>query len=103
MTGTAKPIRLPAYRLPHAYRDEVKKELDEMLRNGVIEPSNSEWSAPIVLVPKKDGSLRICVDYRRLNSISEADAYPMAPINDLIDRLGKAKYITTLDLANGYW
>ena len=64
MTGTAKPIRLPAYRLPHAYRDEVKKELDEMLRNGVIEPSNSEWSAPIVLVPKKDGSLRICVDYR---------------------------------------
>ena len=74
-----------------------------MLRNGVIEPSNSEWSAPIVLVPKKDGSLRICVEYRRLNSISEVDAYPMARIDDLIDRLGKTKYITTLDLAKGYW
>ena len=62
----------------------------------MIEPSNSEWSAPIVLVPKKDGS---CVDYRQLNSIFEADAYPMARIDDLIDRLGKAKYITSVDLA----
>ena len=59
--------------------------------------------APIVLVPKKDGTLRFCVDYRKLNSVSETDAYPMPRIDEMIDRLGKAKYITTLDLTRGYW
>ena len=102
-TGLAKPVRQPPYRLPHAYRETVQKELAEMERDGVIEPSTSEWASPIVLVPKKDGSLRMCVDYRRLNSVSEADAYPMPRIDDLIDRLGDAKYITTLDLTRGYW
>ena len=97
-TGGARPVRLPPYRLPHAYRDTVKQELDEMLKQGIIEPSSSEWSAPIVLVKKKDGSLRLCVDYRRLNEVSETDAYPMPRIDDLIDRLGKAGYISTLDL-----
>ena len=102
-TGNASPVRLPPYRLPHAFRVEVQKEVDEMLKSGVIEPSTSEWSAPIVPVRKKDGSLRLCIDYRRLNSISKADAYPMPRVDDLIDRLGKAKYISTLDLAKGYW
>ena len=102
-TGTARPIRLPPYRLPHAYRETVKKEIAEMLEHGVIEPSTSEWSAPIVLVKKKDGTMRFCVDYRRLNGVSEADAYPMPRIDEMIDRLGQAKYITTLDLTKGYW
>ena len=73
-----------------------------MEQDDVIERSESEWALPIVLVPKKDGSLRMCVDYRRLNSVAEADAYPMPRVDDLIDSLGKAKYITTLDLACGY-
>ena len=102
-TGTAKPVRQAPYRLPHAYRETVQKELAEMERDGIIEPSTSEWASPIVLVPKKDGSLRMCVDYRRMNSVSEADAYPMPRIDDLIDRLGDAKYISTLDLTRGYW
>ena len=102
-TGTARPIRLPPYRLPHAYRDTVKKEISEMLEHGVIEPSTSEWSALIVLVKKKDGTIRFCVDYRRLNGISEADAYPMPRIDEMIDQLGRAKFITTLDLTKGYW
>eukprot|EP00731_Ephydatia_muelleri_P015573 Em0008g1293a len=72
-------------------------------RAGVIEPSSSEWASPIVLVGKKDGTLRFCIDYRRLNSESLADAYPMPRIDDLIDRLGKARYISTLDLTRGYW
>ena len=101
-TGT-RPVRLPPYRLPHAYRDLVEKEIKEMLVAGVIEPSSSEWASPIVLVDKKDGTLRLCVDYRRLNAESLADAYPMPRIDDLIDRLGKAKFITTLDLTRGYW
>ena len=74
-----------------------------MLSNGIIEPSTSEWSSPIVLVKKTDGTLRFCIDFRRLNSISEADAYPMPRIDNLIDCLGQAKYISTLDLTRGYW
>ena len=74
-----------------------------MLSNGIIEPSTSEWSSPIVLVKKTDGTLRFCIDFCRLNSISEADAYPMPQIDNLIDCLGQAKYISTLDLTRGYW
>ena len=102
-TGASPPIRLPPYRLPHAYRDIVKTELEEMERDGIIERSSSEWAFPIVFVKKKDGALRMCVDYRRLNAIAPADTYPMPRIDDMIDSLGKAKYITTLDLARGYW
>eukprot|EP00731_Ephydatia_muelleri_P008113 Em0004g451a len=67
-TDSAPPLRLPAYRLPYAYRDRVKKELDDMLKLGIIEPSASEWASPMVVVAKKDGALRICVDFRRLNA-----------------------------------
>ena len=102
-TGQAPPVRLPPYRLPHAYKDLVARELKEMEESGIIEPSTSEWASPIVLVKKKDGSLRMCVDYRRLNSVTQIDAYPMPRIDDLIDQLGKARFITTLDLTRGYW
>ena len=81
----------------------MKKELQDMLQQGIIEPSSSEWSAPIVLVKKKDGSLRLCVDYRRLNGVSKMDAYPMPRIDELIDRLGKSCFISTMDLTRGYW
>ena len=72
-----------------------------MLEQGIIEPSSSAWSAPIV--KKKDGALRLCVDYRRLNGVSKADAYPMPRVNDLIDRLGKSCFVSTMDLTRGYW
>ena len=102
-TGTAKPVKLPPYRLPYAYRDQVQKELKEMVKDGIATTSNSEWAAPIVLVTKKDGGIRFCVDYRRLNAVSAADCYPMPRVDELIDRLGTAKYISTLDLSRGYW
>ena len=92
-------VRLPPYR----FRELVRKELDEMLQSGIIETSRCDWASPIVLVKKKDGVLRMCVDYRRLNTVSRVEAYPMPRIDDLIDGLGKAKYITTLDLTKGYW
>ena len=74
-----------------------------MEREGNIERSSSEWAFPIILIKKKDGSVRMCIDYRRLNAVAEVDAYPMPRVDDLIDRLGKAKFITTLDLSRGYW
>ena len=103
LTGDAHAVKLPPYRLPQAYRDTVKKELDQMLEQGIIESATSAWSAPIVLVKKKDNSLRLCVDYRRLNGVSEADAYPMPRVDDLIDRIGSSCFISIVDLTRGYW
>ena len=74
-----------------------------MLRLGVIEPSRSPWSSPIVMVPKPDGTLRFCNDFRRLNEVSEFDCYPMPRVDELLDRLGRARFISTLDLTKGYW
>lgn len=74
-----------------------------MLELGIIEPSEGEWNSPIVIVPKKDGSLRICIDFRKLNAISFFDTYPMPWIEDLLERTGRGNYITTLDLCKGYW
>ena len=99
----AHPSRQAPYRLPHAYRDQVQKEIEDMLRAGIIEPSSSEWSSPVVIVPKRDGTIRLCVDYCRLNSVSSQSAYPMPRVDDVIDQLGKAKFLTTLDLTRGYW
>ena len=102
-TDSAQPTRLAPYRLPHAFREAVHQELKEMKQAGIIEPSSSPWAAPIIPVRKKDGSMRLCVDYRRLNAVSQTDAYPMPRIDDLIDRIGGSRFITTLDLARGYW
>ena len=99
-TGQTSPVQLPPYRLPNAYKQIVCEELKEM---GVIECSSSEWAAPIVLVKKKDGTLCMFVDYRSLNSQSRTDAYPVPWVDDLIDQMGDAAYISTLDLSCGCW
>ncbi|CAM5127553.1 unnamed protein product [Eretmochelys imbricata] len=89
--------------LPRRMREAVEEEVQAMLELGVIEPSQSEWRSPVVLVPKPDGSRRFCIDFQRVNAISKFDAYPMPHVNELLDRLGEACYITTLDLTKGYW
>ena len=78
-------------------------EMKEMEEAGVIEPSSSEWASPIVLVGKKDGSMWLCIDFCCLIEVIYMDAYPMPHMDDLIDELGTAWYITTLDLCRGYW
>ena len=74
-----------------------------MLKEGVIEPCVSEWASPMVIIKKKDDTIRLCVDYRRLNAETVMDAYPMPRVDDILDQVGQAKYITTFDLAKGYW
>ena len=102
-TGDEAPKRQAARRIPFAAHQEVVKQLEKMQRIGVIQPSKSPWSSPIVLVRKRDGSLRFCVDYRALNSVMKPDLFPLPRINDLLDQLGKSHYFSTLDLAAGYW
>ncbi|XP_063293534.1 uncharacterized protein LOC134578463 [Pelobates fuscus] len=97
------PLRQPPYRIPEAVREGMRKEIDEMLWLGVIEPSESPWASPVVLVPKKDGTTRFCVDYRRLNDKTVTDAYPMPRMDELLDRISAGKYLTTIDLCKGYW
>ena len=96
-------IRQKPYRVPYARREVVKKEILKMLDADVIRPSTSPWASPIVIVGKKDESVRFCVDYRKLNQVARFDAYPMPRIEELLDCIGPAKYITTMDLAKGYW
>jgi hypothetical protein len=74
-----------------------------MQRNNVIQPSHSPWAGSIVLVCKKDNTLRFCVDYRALNVVTKPDKFPIPRIDDLLDHPGEARYFSTLDLAAGYW
>ncbi|MCG7878904.1 MAG: RNA-directed DNA polymerase, partial [Candidatus Thiodiazotropha endolucinida] len=102
-TGTAKPIKERLRRLPHYAVNEVDKQVDDMLERGIIEPSNSPWAAGVVLVRKKDNTLRFCVDYRNLNSVTVKDAYPLPKIDETLDTLSGASWFSTLDLRSGYW
>jgi hypothetical protein len=81
---------------------EIKKQIQELLDKGVIVPSSSPCGSPIVLVPKKDGTWRMCVDFRDLNKIKVKNRYPLPRIDDLLDQLKDAKYFTKLDLRSGY-
>ncbi|XP_049518616.1 uncharacterized protein LOC125943367 [Dermacentor silvarum] len=102
-TGNASPIRRRPYRVSLAERRVIQGEVDKMLTKGVIEPSSSPWASPVVLVKKKDGSWRFCVDYRHLNNITRKDVYPLPRIDDALDCLHGATYFSSIDLRSGYW
>jgi hypothetical protein len=102
LTNT-RAIRTKPYCIPYARRELMKKEMDEMERLGIIERSDSDYGAPVVLVKKKDGSTRFCVDYKRLNAVTVYDAEPIPDTDELFAKLNRAKYFTKLDLTKGYW
>ena len=102
-TGNSAPIRCAPRRMS---LQKIKKEeacVAEMLTGGQIEPSDSPWSAPVVMVTKKDSRTRFCVDYRRLNLATVKDSYPLPRIDDTLDMLAGKRWFSTLDLASGYW
>lgn len=102
-TGEAAPIRERYNRIPPKLYQEVRGLLSNMLENGIIRESYSPWAAPVVLVRKKDGTLRFCVDYRRLNGVTHKDSYPLPRIEESLASLKKSRVFSTLDLAHGYW
>ena len=81
---------------------ELKTQLEELQTQGFIRPSTSPWGAPVLFVTKKDGTLRMCVDYRALNARTVHDAYPLPVVDDLLDRLTSARVFSKLDLSQGY-
>ena len=97
------PIRCKPYPLPYAMREELRNEVDTMLEMGVVRPSTSPYTSPIVMVKKKDGSNWVCVDFRKLNKITEVDPEPMTTAEDLFRRLSGKKYLSKIDLTKGYW
>ncbi|GFV15318.1 retrovirus-related Pol polyprotein from transposon 17.6 [Trichonephila clavipes] len=102
-TGEHPPIKQHPRRLPFAKQEEVQNLIKDMKSNDVIEPSSSPWASPIILVRKKDGSTRFCVDYRRLNDVTKKDSYPLPRIDDTLDTLADNTWFSTLDLKSGYW
>ena len=102
-TTTDRPIKDRYRRIPPHLYQEVKDHLTTLLSKGVVQESTSPWASPIVLVRKKCGGLRLCVDYRRLNSVTVPDAYPLPRIDESLDALHGAKYFSTIDLVSGYW
>jgi len=99
----SKPVRLNPYRMGLRTEKLIKTQVDRMLKLEVIEPSQSEWARPVVLIPKPDGSPWFCIDYRQLNERAVRDSYPLRRMDDFLDSLGDAQFFSTLDCNAGYW
>eukprot|EP00644_Phytophthora_capsici_P012740 jgi/Phyca11/113017/e_gw1.23.592.1 len=102
-TGDASPILMKRRRQAQTEDATIEENVDTMLKAGVIKESDGAWGFPVVLVKKKDGLVRFCIDYRALNRITKKDVYPLPRIDETLEALGGARLFTTLDLQAGYW
>ena len=97
------PIAKAPYRAGPKAREIEDAEVKKILEAGVIEPAQSEWASPVLLVPKPDGSMRFCFDYRKLNAVTVKDTYPLPRMDEFLDSLGDTKVFSALDAISGYW
>jgi hypothetical protein len=97
------PIFQRPYKMSPKEHEIIRKELDKMLAQGAIRPSRSPWASPVVLVRKKDGKIRFCVDFRKINQVTKKDKYPLPNIEEIMDLFGGSEWFSTMDLASGYW
>jgi hypothetical protein len=95
-------VNVKPYRYSPTQKDEIERQVKEMLTNGVIQPSLSPFASQVILVKKKDGSWRFCVDYRHLNAITIKNKYPLPIVDELLDELHGVVYFTKLDMKSGY-
>ena len=102
-TSTQVPVAVKLRRTPFSLRSEVDQQITNMEHRGIIEPSNSLYSAPILLVPKADGSYRFCAHFRALNDATITDFFPLSSVHECLDSLHGSNLFTTLDLYSGYW
>lgn len=102
-TGNNQPIKQRAYPLSPYMQSKLNEELDKMLELGVVKPSRSAWSSPVLLVKKKTGEFRFCFDGRKLNSVTLKDVYPLPRVDSILNRLRDAKYLSSIDLKSAFW
>ena len=101
--GDSAPIKQHPYRVSPMKKELLDKEVQYMLKNDIIEESQSNWSSPCILVPKHDGGFRFCTDFRKVNDKTKSDSFPIHRIADCIDQIGNAKFVSTFDMLKGYW
>ena len=101
--GNSAPIKQHSNRVSPMKKELLDKEGQYMLKNDIIEESQSNWSSPCILVPKHDGGFRFCTDFRKVNGKTKSDSFPIPRIADCIDQIGNAKFVSTFDMLKGYW
>lgn len=101
--GDASPIKQRFYRMPPEKLGALNKEVDYMVQNNIATPSFSSWASPCILVPKSDNTPRFCTDMRKVNAVTKTDSFPLPRVDDCIDQVGSAKYVSRFDLLKGYW